>query len=274
MKASDAEPQGQSEPAGPRQEATLVQLGPLNAEVRGQGPTLVALHGNGEDARVFDQVLPYLDSHRLLVLEARGHGRTPAGKGRLTIAGLAQDAANALTAAAARGMAQLPAVIIGFSDGANVAMTLAVEAPALVRGLVLIGGNYRPSGVRLGAHSAMVATWLALRAAGLFWPRARRRARVWGLMIGQPRIAEQDLARIAVPALVVAGEHDLIRRRHTERLARLIPGATAVIVPRQGHMLPVKAPDTLGRLALGFLRGLGPSGPSSASGPPDGVAGP
>jgi pimeloyl-ACP methyl ester carboxylesterase len=232
------------------------QLGPLTAELRGEGPTVVLLHGNGEDARVFDQVVPYLDGMRVIALEARGHGRTPEGQAPLTIPRLAKDVEQALTAAEAKGLADGKAVIVGFSDGANVAMELAIHRPALVRALVLIGGNYRPAGVRLGARIVIVAAWVGLSAAGLVSKAARRRARIWGLMVGQPRIAEADLAQIEAPTLVMAGQRDLISRRHTDRLATLVRGARRVIVQGYGHMLPTEAPDRLGPIMARFLGSL------------------
>ncbi|MDR1153014.1 MAG: lysophospholipase [Bifidobacteriaceae bacterium] len=233
--------------------SSLVQLGPLVAEIRGEGPTVVLLHGNGEDARVFDGVVPYLAGYRVIALEARGHGRTFAGRRPMTIAHLAKDVDLALADAEARGLADGRAFIVGFSDGANVAMELAIHRPRRVRGLVLIGGNYRPSGMRPAVHVGIVVTWVALAVASLVSPAVRRKVRVWGLMVGEPRIAEADLARIAVPTLVVAGERDMIKPRHTERTAELIRAAEMVIVPGKGHMLLTQAPGLLGTAAAEFL---------------------
>jgi pimeloyl-ACP methyl ester carboxylesterase len=222
---------------------------------------VVLLHGNGEDARVFDALAPYLGGFRTIALEARGHGRTPQGTAPLTIAHLAKDVDAALAEAEASGLTEGPAAIVGFSDGANVALELAVHRPGRCRGLVLIGGNYRPSGIRFAAHGAILAAWLGLTVAGVVSRRARHRARVWGLMVGQPRIAEADLARLCVPTEVIGGERDLVSRSHLERMARLIPGARLVIVQGEGHMLPTAAPGVLGPLVAAFLEDLPPGRP-------------
>jgi pimeloyl-ACP methyl ester carboxylesterase len=218
------------------------------------------LHGNGEDARVFDAMAPWLAGFKTVALEARGHGRSPRGPEPLTIPRLAADAARALDAArgggGARGDGGARCGIVGFSDGANVALELALHRPDLVRGLVLIGGNLTPAGLKPGVRVATVATYAGLVAAGLVSRRRRARAEVWGLMVGQPRIDAADLARIEAPALVVAGQKDLIARRHTELIAHSIPGSELVIVPGQGHMLPLTAPAVLGRLAAAFLSSL------------------
>jgi pimeloyl-ACP methyl ester carboxylesterase len=231
----------------------IARFGPLTAEVRGAGaPTVVLLHGNGEDARVFDRVLPHLADAQVVALETRGHGRTPMGDAPMTIPHLARDVDRALAAAEGAGVGEGRAVIVGFSDGANVGLELAIHRPERVAGLVLIGGNDRPTGLRPAPFGAVHAAWAGARLAGLVWPAARRRARILGLMVGQPRIAEADLATLAIPTLVVAGGRDVIARRHTERLAALIPGAELAIVPREGHMLPLRAPDVIGRLIAEF----------------------
>jgi pimeloyl-ACP methyl ester carboxylesterase len=233
----------------------VTRLGPLTAEIRGEGRPVVLLHGNGEDARVFDAVLPHLAGLRIIALESRAHGRTPEGARPLTIVHMAEDLDEALTDAEARGLIDGPAGIVGFSDGANIAMELAVRRAGRWGALVLIGGNYRPSGLRLGTHLAVVGEWVALQVAGVFSARMRRRARVWGLMVGQPRLTPADLARIDVPTLVIGGERDLVSRRHLERLARAIPGARLAIVPGGGHMLPTEAPDVLGEAVAEFVKG-------------------
>ncbi|MDR1293476.1 MAG: alpha/beta hydrolase [Bifidobacteriaceae bacterium] len=249
-------------------------LGPLVAEVRGEGPTVVLLHGNGEDARLFDGIVDYLTGFRVVTLEARGHGRTPVGPQPLTIAHLAKDVAAAIGEGEARGVMDGKVFVVGFSDGANVAMELAIHRLPRVRGLVLIGGNCRPSGMKVAVHIAIVVIWAALALASLVSTGARRRARVWGLMVGQPRITDADLARIDVPTLVVAGERDVVARRHTERTAQVIRGADMVIVPGRGHMLPTEAPEVLGPAIASFLNAEARSGNLGGQGHPGAATGP
>jgi pimeloyl-ACP methyl ester carboxylesterase len=65
-----------------------------------------------------------------------------------------------------------------------------------------------------------------------------------------------QLAQIAQPTLVVAGERDrTIARAATEALARGIPGARFAIVSDSGHASHYDQPDAFNRLALEFLSG-------------------
>jgi pimeloyl-ACP methyl ester carboxylesterase len=234
----------------------------------------VLLHGNGGGAAEWDRVLGLLPPDQPVVCpEAPGHGNTPgsldAGRrpGRpwsglfppkLRLQKTAQLLADGLTRVGLTGPGA--AVIVGFSDGANVALELAAHRPEAAAGLLLIGANARPGGLRARTHASVLLGYAALRAWGVVSERARQRARVWGLMVGQPLLRAEQLGRIGVPTVVMAGGADMIARSHTARLAAQIPGARTVIVPREGHFLPAAAPrmvsDGIGRvLRLASKRG-------------------
>lgn len=63
----------------------------------------------------------------------------------------------------------------------------------------------------------------------------------------------ETLAAIRCPALVMAGDRDLIRPEHTLALWRAIPGAQLAIVPGATHDLLAEKPDLCNRLILDFL---------------------
>ena len=67
--------------------------------------------------------------------------------------------------------------IIGFSDGANIAMGLAIKYPELTGKLFLVGGNAQPSGVRFFYQAATILMYVALKVGGLFSRRLQRRAK-------------------------------------------------------------------------------------------------
>ena len=231
--------------------AEVVQLGRLVAEIHGSGENLVLLHGNGEDARVFDALIAHLPRFRTIAIEARGHGRTPAGTDPLTIPHLARDLAGALEE-----LGPARAIVLGFSDGANVAMELAVRRPEMMRALVLVGGNLFPAGLRWATRVSLTAGWLGLRVAAVASRRARERAEVWRLMTFEPRISPDALRRITAPTLVVAGEKDMVRLEHSALIARMVRGGELVVVPGVGHFLPTQAPKELGAIIDRFASGL------------------
>jgi len=105
----------------------------------GPGTPLVFLHGGGLDHRMWrDQVSAFGDRHRVVVVDARGHGEssTPTGAYRH-----ADDVATALDA-----FDLGPAIVVGLSMGGGVATDLALEHPELVAGLLVSGtGTSEPT---------------------------------------------------------------------------------------------------------------------------------
>lgn len=225
----------------------------LHVADAGSGPVVLLLHGNGEDGTSLAPVAAGLArDHRVLSPDARAHGRSPRGTGPLTIARMADDAAAVLAGAGGHVVD-----VVGFSDGGNVGLMLALRHPALVRSLVLYGANVDPAGLTARSRAEVTAAWLGLRARGLVDPAARARAEVADLMVRQPRIPLRALARVRVPVLVAAGERDVVRRAHTEAVAAALPAGECVVVPGADHGLPLSDPAAFERLVRGFLAAHG-----------------
>ncbi|WP_217616423.1 alpha/beta fold hydrolase [Cellulomonas sp. GbtcB1] len=219
----------------------------LHVADSGSGPVVLLLHGNGEDGASLAPVAADLArDHRVLAPDARGHGRSPRGTGPLTIARMADDVAGVL--AAVGGAAD----VVGYSDGGNVGLMLALRHPGRVRSLVVYGANVDPGGLTARTRAEVTAAWLGQRARGLVDPAARARAEVTDLMVRQPRIPLRALARVRVPVLVAAGEHDVIRRAHTEAVAAALPAGECAVVPGADHGLPMSDPEAFVRLVRGF----------------------
>ncbi|GIG38260.1 alpha/beta fold hydrolase [Cellulomonas phragmiteti] len=242
------------EPSVPRPVPSAVPapgglVGPLWVVTRGAGPPLVLLHGNGEDHHVFDRMVPTLGVGRMLVgIDSRAHGRSPRGEGPLRIATMADDVAVVL------GLLGLPAAdVLGFSDGGNVALELALRHPGRVRRLVVVGANLFPEGMTAGTLRTARAADAVISALARVVPPLRVAAERVALMVDDPCLDPADLARVAVPTLVVAGERDIIRPAHTRLIVESIPGARGAVVAGAGHMLPRQEPHRLAALVSEFL---------------------
>ncbi|MDR3359570.1 MAG: alpha/beta hydrolase [Bifidobacteriaceae bacterium] len=228
-------------------------LGPLAGTIQGEGPPVVLLHGNSETGAIFDQMVPHLGGFTLIRLDSRAHGRSRRGQRPLTIQQLAIDTCRALLDYRAKSGQAGPFGLIGFSDGANIGLEIAIHRPDLLAAEVLLGGNVSPLALRPWTKLGVLAVWAAARAAGLVSPAARRQAEVFGLMVGQPNVTARQLESVAVPTMIMAGERDVVPRHESRRVARLIPGAEWVELAGQGHMLPRTAPRLAAELAAGFL---------------------
>ncbi len=223
--------------------------GPLWAERAGSGRPLVLLHGNGETHHVFDRMVPLLaPHHRLVALDSRGGGGSPRGDGPLTIARMADDVDDALDALGLTGVD-----LLGFSDGGNIALELALRHPGRIGRLVAVGANLFPDGLR---PASLASTRLLHRAVRLApHPRAQVYAERLALMTEDPRIEPADLQRVDIPVLVVVGRRDVVRPEHSRLIATNLPKARLATVMRAGHMLPITHPKPLARLVEHFLAG-------------------
>ena len=115
-----------------------VQLGEAHAyyEEDGDGEPLVLLHPGLADSRAFEEYVPALAAQfRVFRPDRRGHGRTPDVDGPITYEVMAEE-----TIAFLERVVGGPAYLLGHSDGAPVALLVALKRPDLVRRLVFSAG--------------------------------------------------------------------------------------------------------------------------------------
>jgi pimeloyl-ACP methyl ester carboxylesterase len=224
-------------------------VGPLWTVQRpGPGRPLVLLHGNGESHHVFDRLARALPGRALLAFDSRAHGRSPRGPGPLTIASMADDVAAALSAL------DLAAVdLLGFSDGGNIGLELALRHSGAVGRLLVCGANLDPHGLRAASLISTVLAHRGVTAASNVVPALTLPAELLALMAEQPRIDPQDLSRVRAPVLVVTGSHDVIRREHSELIARSLPAGRLAVIRHAGHSIPRTRPRQLAALVEGFF---------------------
>ena len=189
----------------------------LNFIEQGQGQPMVLLHGNVENSSYFvHQIAHFSKSYRVIAIDTRGHGQSPRGEKPFAIKQFAEDLKAFLDA---RNIAK--AVILGFSDGGNIALEFALKYPERVEKLILNGANLFPSGVK------PLYQWpieVGYRMAKLFSKKsekAKQNAEMLGLMVNEPHIDPSELARLTMSVLVVAGTKDMIKESHTMLIYKL-----------------------------------------------------
>lgn len=265
-------------PAGSFIEVDGVRLHYLE---RGSGRPVVLLHGNGvtlQDYEASGVLALASERNRVIAFDRPGFGYsdrprttvwTPAAQARLL--------ANAL-----RDMGVGPAIIVGHSWGAMVALAMALDEPDAVAGLLLLSGYYygttRPD-VWLAAPPAipglgdLLAHTVSPLAGRLIGPAAIKTSfapapvsdkfRDFPLALtlrpSQVRATAADSAMMVPAAVamsrrydelrmlitVMAGEGDRIAHpdKHAERFAREVDGAELRMVPGQGHLFHYAHPE-------------------------------
>jgi pimeloyl-ACP methyl ester carboxylesterase len=217
-----------------------VQLGDVHAyyEEDGEGEPLVLLHPGLADSRAFEEYLPALaERFRVFRPDRRGHGRTPDIDGPITYDGMAEE-----TIAFLERVVGGPAHVLGHSDGAPVALLVALQRLDLVRRLVFSAGVFHHDGWTPGAielDDEMVAFFVDYWSAVA--PQGREhfhvvKAKLDRMHREEPTLTEDDLAGYPGPALVMVGDRDEeIRPAHTLALFKGLPDAQLAVLPGTGH---------------------------------------
>lgn len=248
--ACGARPTPRQEPAMPPSTTPPVRAGhlPVNGlqmyfEIHGAGAgtPLVLLHGGGSTiTSSYGRVLPWFARHRrVIAVEEQAHGRTSDRDAPARFETSADDV-DALLAQ----LGVVTADVMGFSNGASVALQLAIRHPARVRRLVFASSMTRRSGTAPAfwdgfAHASLADLPGSLRDDFLAVnpdPQALRRMfdRDVERMRSFRDVPDADVAGVAIPVLIVSGDRDVPTLEHAVELTRLFPRARLAVLPG-GH---------------------------------------
>lgn len=250
---------------------------------RGWGDPLLLIHGNGtmiQDFTVSGLVDRLADRYRVIVMDRPGYGYSSRPRQLWTPRAHARLFQKAL---ARLGVEQ--AMVYGHSWGTLVAVALALEAPSLVRGLVLGSGYYYPT-LRadtfllsppaipvIGDAMRYTISPLVARAIlpGLIkrvfqpapvperfereFPKAlmlrplqlRAAAEDAALMTPSAMELERHYRELAMPVTIITGADDQIADvgRQSARLHRELPDSEFIALPGLGHMVHHLDPDSV-----------------------------
>lgn len=145
------------------------------------------------------------------------------------------------------------AVILGFSDGANIAMKFAMNYPDKVKALILNGGNLNPKGVKRTIQIPIELGYKIARRFALKSSGAKKSAEMLGLMVNEPNIERTELSKITVPTLVICGRSDMIKESHSKEIAENIPNAKLSII-KGNHFIANKRYLTFNKEVESFLQ--------------------
>jgi pimeloyl-ACP methyl ester carboxylesterase len=238
-------------------------------ELGEKGPPVVMLHGLlvGSLATWYFTTAPALArSHRVLLYDLRGHGRT-----ERTRTGYDLETMQADLGALIDGFTTEPVTLVGHSYGAVVALRYALASPARVAKLALVEAPLPPSNLAeldsfLGRSPEAMAESLPDALRDALGRRGRQAAKLvdslrflatesslFADLAKAVDIDDATLATLRCPLLTVYGTHSSCLPVG-RRLARVLPGARSVELDG-GHFLPIEAPGPLSAAIVEFVDG-------------------
>ncbi len=221
----------------------------LYTKESGTGQPMVLLHGNGEDSSYFANQISFFESaYHVIAVDTRGHGRSPRGQGKFTLERFAEDLKEFLDRRRLKNI-----VLLGFSDGGNIALIFALKYPGYVDRLILNGANLNPFGMKFSVLASVALEYAYVTGKLMIHKQeTMRQKELLSLMLFEPWLRPKLLGRLKMPVLVVAGNDDMIRESHTRGIARQIPGAKLRIL-EGNHFIASEKPEEFNRCVASFL---------------------
>jgi pimeloyl-ACP methyl ester carboxylesterase len=227
-------------------------------EWENNGEPVLLLHGGLSNTDSFADVMvePLKDDFHLFAYDRAGHGHSADASGSFHFDFQRDEAIAYITE-----VVKEPVHLVGYSDGANIALMVAIARPDLIKSIVAIAGNFNSAGLvelptfdpetdviseeeqaQYAAMSPDAPETLILKIAKMH--------DIWRV---EPDIDKSDLAKITCPVMVMAGDDDVVKHSHSVELYETLPFAQLAIVPGTSHGLVKEKPALVTAIIKDFL---------------------
>jgi pimeloyl-ACP methyl ester carboxylesterase len=223
----------------------------MYAETYGAGQPLLIIHGNGGSINNFLYQIPYFSKkYRVIIADSRAQGNSKDEADSLSYEMMADDYAALLDQ-----MKIDSAYVIGWSDGGINGLLLAIRHPEKVKKLAVTGANLWPdtTAVFNDVEQLVLPEYNSAKAMTNKTPQQKAGWKLLRLLVEEPHISLTDLHKISVPALVIGGDHDVIKPEHTLLIAQNIPNSYLWILPNSGHSTPIIYKDDFNKQVDDFF---------------------
>ena len=219
--------------------------------------TVLLLHGGLANSDYWGLLVPELArTHRVVVIDSRGHGRSSRNATPIGYELMAQDALALLDTLGIKQVA-----VVGWSDGAITGLEIAIHHPERLTGLFAFAANSDPSGVKDVQASPVFKAFIG-RGAGEYarlnpTPGGYKAfdADIEKMWAREPHMSAAVLRGIRARVWIVDGDHDeAIKRENTDYMAAVIPGAYEMILPGVSHFAFLQDPAMFDYAVERFLK--------------------
>lgn len=190
----------------------------LYYEKLGTGCPMILLHGNGEDHHIFDKLSEKLkNDFTIYMIDSRNHGQS-SKINDFSYEIMAEDIFVFIEK-----LKLHKANIVGFSDGAIIALILAMKHEEIVSKMALLGINLKPSDFTNESYKYLKDSY------------EQTKDPLLKLMLEQPNIELEEVKNLNVPTLILAAQNDIFKPETFTNLANALPNATLKIMNNHEH---------------------------------------
>ncbi|RUV33879.1 MULTISPECIES: alpha/beta hydrolase [unclassified Mesorhizobium] len=225
--------------------------------VFGAGDPVLLIHGGLGHADIWaSQVATLSKTHKVIVADSRGHGRSTRTEQPYGYDLMASDYLALLDYLKIDKTA-----LVGWSDGGIIGIDIALHHPERLTRLFAQAANVTTDGLDPGVMTNKTFAAYIDRS-GRDYKKMSKTPDQYDAFVAQmshmwesePAWTKEQLAEITTPTAIVAGDHDeAIKREHTEYIASAIPGAKLIILPNASHFAMLQAPDEYSQAVLDFI---------------------
>src|SRR5918992_54799 len=240
-------------------------------EAYGEGEPLLLIHGGTATCRSWASHLPAFTEHfRVFAPDSRAHGRTDNPAGELEYRAMADDVAALIDA-----LGLHRPLVLGYSDGGQIALELGMRYPGLARALVLGGTQFRFSEAYLEAARALLGitdgedvdigklerdqpdfvNYLREAHGHAYGPEYWKAyvRQISSLWLTPLHYTYEDLAAVTDPVLILVGDRDGACTAEAPELFRLLNDAELAVAPGSDHSFIEAKAGLFDALTLDFL---------------------
>jgi pimeloyl-ACP methyl ester carboxylesterase len=227
-------------------------------DVIGSGPPVLLLHGGSVDSTWWGPLIPALaEKHTVITMDSRGHGRSSFDGHQITYRRMADDTLALLD------QLEIEQIdIVGWSDGAIIALDIALRFPERLGKVVAYGVNFDLSGYRTGEPVQSAAMDLVFAESPKRYREQSPHPERWDefmaslrqMYAAEPNWTRQEMASIQTPVLVLDGiDEEVIDIDHVRVLAELLPNGELLLMPETGHFAMVDQSEEFTRIVVEYL---------------------
>lgn len=224
-------------------------------ETYGKGEPLLIIHGNGGSINNFLYQIPYFaKNYQVIIADSRAQGKSVDHTDSLSYEMMTDDL-NALLDK----LNLKQCYVIGWSDGGIEGLMLAMRHPEKVKKLAVTGANLWPDTSAVDPFVYDYALKMNIKGQDTIkkiknvTPEMKDQLKLLHLLSYEPHIKLEDVKKITCPTLVIGGDHDVIRTKHTMLIAETIPNSYLWILPNSGHSTPIFYKDMFNQVVSDFF---------------------